>query len=179
MKNSFFFFHQMNPKIRIFLFCPVPENQKPITDFILLQETPFFDWVTFSKKNSEEKVVWLAFLLILTSFFLLLFSSFFPISSFRSFFFICNAFLFILFFTLFSRGFQVKKRFQNSRLFYEEGSWYEGQIWEKPLSLIKNEKLILTQKIQPLLERISYLIIVLFLTTPFSFLLFFFPSSFF
>ena len=46
------------------------------------------------------------------------------------------------------------KKFENAQLFYEEGSWYMGQIWQKPLPIIKNDKLIVTQKVIPLLNRI-------------------------
>ena len=49
---------------------------------------------------------------------------------------------------------QNQKRFNQTRLFYEEGSWYDGQFWEKPLSLVKNDKLISTQKIEPILQRL-------------------------
>jgi hypothetical protein len=45
-------------------------------------------------------------------------------------------------------------KFENAQLFYEEGSWYMGQIWQKPLPIIKNDKLIVTQKVIPLLNRI-------------------------
>jgi len=45
------------------------------------------------------------------------------------------------------RWITINQKFQNSRLIYEEASWYDGQIWEKPFFLIKNDKLISTQKI--------------------------------
>ena len=59
---------------------------------------------------------------------------------------------------------QNQTRFNQTRLFYEEGSWYDGQYWEKPLSLVKNDKLISTQKIEPILQRLykTYIILVFF-----------------
>ena len=48
---------------------------------------------------------------------------------------------------------QVDNRFNTSRLIYEEGSWYTSEIWEKPISLIKSDKLISTQILQPILLR--------------------------
>jgi hypothetical protein len=62
--------------------------------------------------------------------------------------------LIIRFLINFSRWSQLLKRFRSSRLFYEEGSWYDGQYWEKPIELIKNDKLITIQKIKPILIRI-------------------------
>ena len=68
-----------------------------------------------------------------------------------------NYFYIILFYSInflilnfsinFSRWSQLLKRLRNSRLFYEEGSWYDGQYWEKPLELIKNDKLLTSQKL--------------------------------
>jgi hypothetical protein len=33
-----------------------------------------------------------------------------------------------------------KKKFLQVKLVYEEGSWYDGQIWEKPILLLKNDR---------------------------------------
>jgi hypothetical protein len=44
----------------------------------------------------------------------------------------------------FARWKQVEIRLSKSRLFYEEASWYDGQIWEK-LFYFKNDKLLSTQ----------------------------------
>jgi hypothetical protein len=40
----------------------------------------------------------------------------------------------------FARWKQVEIRLSKSRLFYEEASWYDGQIWEN-LFYFKNDKL--------------------------------------
>ena len=69
--------------------------------------------------------------------------------------------LFFLILLIFSRWKQIEKDFNEPRLFYEEASWYDGQIWEKPFSILKNDKLISTQKIKPILERISRTIFTL------------------
>jgi hypothetical protein len=78
-------------------------------------------------------------------------------------------------FFFFLRWKEMKKRFNQARLFYEESSWFDGQIWEKPFFLIKNDQLIATQKIEPILKRLqktlfysSFLNILFFLL--FSFL---------
>jgi len=74
--------------------------------------------------------------------------------------------LITIFLINFLRWTQLLNKFRNSRLFYEEGSWYDGQIWEKPLEVIKNDKLITIQKIKPILKRIkntlSFLIFINF-----------------
>jgi hypothetical protein len=68
----------------------------------------------------------------------------------------------ILFLTLYVNWYQIKSRFDVSRLVYEESSWYDTQIWEKPFLLIKNDKLLKTQKIQPIIQRLSRIILMLF-----------------
>ena len=148
----------MNSNIKIFLLCPVPEEQKPINAYIGLKENQLTNWTTLSKKNYEKKLVSLfSFFFFLVSFFR--FSSF---SDTRYLFewllinsFISLNLLFFLIVLIFSRWKQIEKDFNEPRLFYEEASWYDGQIWEKPFSILKNDKLISTQKIKPILERIS------------------------
>ena len=176
----------MNSTIKIFLLCPVPEDQKPINTYIGLKENQLTNWTTLSKKNYDKKVRSL-----FSSF--LLFVSFCRLPSFqfsnvalrssfvstllnslnfedsRSFFdwllinlSISLTFLFFLVLVIFARWKQIEKEFNQPRLFYEEASWYDGQVWEKPLSILKNDKLISTQKIKPILERISRTMFTLF-----------------
>ena len=165
----------MNSNIKIFLLCPVPEDQKPINAYIGLKENQLTNWTTLSKKNYEKKLVSLFF-------FFFLFISFLRVSSFpdnRYLFewllintFISLNLLFFLVLLVFSRWKQIEKDFNEPRLFYEEASWYDGQIWEKPFSILKNDKLISTQKIKPILERISRTIFTLFSCNLALFLLF-------
>jgi len=144
----------MNSNIKLFLLCPVPEDQKPINEYIGLKENPLTNWTTLSKKNYLGKVIRLSSIIYFL-FSLLTFSE----SSFGLDWIISNIFwttlcLIFFYFVLLWRWNQVKTRFNDSRLFYEEASWYDGQIWEKPFLLIKNDRLISTQKIDPILERL-------------------------
>ena len=50
----------MNTNIKIFLLCPVPEEQKPINVYIGLKENPLTNWTTLSNKNYEKKLVSIA-----------------------------------------------------------------------------------------------------------------------
>ena len=47
----------MNTNIKIFLLCPVPEDQKPINEYIGLKENPLTNWTTLSKKNYLKKIM--------------------------------------------------------------------------------------------------------------------------
>ena len=161
---------RMNSNIKIFLLCPVPEDQKPINTYIGLKENQLTNWTTLSKKNYDKKLRSL-----FSCFFIVVSFCRFPTSFVSSFldsryFFdwllitlaISLTFLFFLLLVIFARWKQVEKEFDEPRLFYEEASWYDGQVWEKPLSILKNDKLISTQKIKPILERISRTMFTLF-----------------
>lgn len=90
----------MKPKlnsIKIFLLCPIPEEQKPIADYI--------QYLSF------QKTLWK------------------------------NPFLFF-------RSYEIQKRLKEPNVFYEEGSWFDGQIWEKPFYVIKNDRLLASQKMK-------------------------------
>ena len=148
----------MNTNIKIFLLCPVPEDQKPINVYIGLKENPLTNWTTLSRKNYEKKLISIGI-----SFFLLV--AILRIGSLEEIdylieWFLTNCmiscgFISFLLLVIFYRWKQVEKEFNQPRIFYEEASWYDGQIWEKPFLILKNDKLISTQKIQPILQRIA------------------------
>ena len=145
----------MNSNIQLFLLCPVPEDQKPINEYIGLKENPLTNWTTLAKKNYNGKIIrWFTFLFTLFSI-----GTSGEIPSVMD-WIVKNIFWTILCFLFFYlvllwRWNQVKIRFNESRLFYEEASWYDGQIWEKPFLLIKNDRLITSQKIDPILNRLG------------------------
>ena len=150
----------MNLNIKIFLLCPIPDDQKPINEYINLKENDFTNLMLLSKKNYFSKI-FINFLIgfVLATPLTFLFnvnSQLFLYNSFYS-----TSFLILNFFINLSRWSHLLKRFRSSRLFYEEGSWYDGQYWEKPLELIKNDKLLTSQKIKPILKRIIKTLIVL------------------
>jgi hypothetical protein len=157
----------MTINIKTFLLCPVPDDQKPINEYLNLKENKFLNWGNLNTNKNKK---------FLAKLFLTFFSFFsigqLQVLSFSSFFEILfNTLVIIQFFLLviLIRWITINEKFQNSRLVYEEASWYDGQIWEKPFFLIKNDKLISTQKIEPILEEI---IKSFFLSLSFLFLVF-------
>jgi len=149
----------MTLDIKIFLLCPIPEDQKPINEYINFKENILTNWTKFSEKKYLKT-------LFLTYFF---FFSFFSIFSFNELIVFNKKNLFdwfltkslLSFFSLFSylnfilfRWITINKKFQTPRLIYEEASWYDSQVWEKPFLLIKNDKLLSSQKIEPIIQRL-------------------------
>jgi hypothetical protein len=157
----------MKPNIKIFLLCPVPENQKPINEYIGLKENFLTNWTTLKKGNYEKKVINLYLTLLGVSFFFTFPNLSFSVNSVLKYIIfnllITNTLILIVFLTFYLNWYQIKNRFEMSRLVYEESSWYDSQVWEKPFLLIKNDKLLKTQKIQPILQRLSRIIIIFFI----------------
>jgi len=161
----------MNLNIKVFLLCPIPDDQKPINEYLNLIENNFSNLLLLSNKNYLFQLF-----LNLVGFFILAtpFSFLFKLENdlfLFNLFFSIN-FLILIFLINFFRWFQVLERFRSSRLFYEEGSWYDGQYWEKPLEIIKNDKLICHQKIKPILTRINRTLIFLLFFTIFIYFTF-------
>lgn len=118
--------NQTNQKITslpIFLLCPVPEEQKPIFQFISLkayflkEEDSFKKFQPFEKKNRKSRFLPFHFDLFQK---------------------IQSVFLFI-------SWKEVEKGFDLPIISYEEASWYDGQIWPKSFFILKKDQLLNTQ----------------------------------
>jgi hypothetical protein len=129
----------MNPNIKFFLLCPIPEDQKPINEYIQLKGNVF---LALLKKNSVPFLFVLLIILMLNKIFLFLF--------------------FILFFFLFFRFYELSKKLIQSRIVYEEASWYDSQIWEKPFIIIKNDKLIYNQFVKKFKKQLFFFLFLFF-----------------
>jgi hypothetical protein len=148
----------MNLNIKIFLLCPVPDDQKPIQEYISFQKNNLINWISFSTPKYRTKILYLFFVFLIGFTFLEIFNS---ISNFSIIPFIgkmCSlSLIFVSVYLLI--GFflwkQLQTKLNEPRLFYEEASWFDGQIWEKPSLILKNDRLLSSQKIQPFLYRIS------------------------
>ena len=150
----------MNSFIKIFLLCPIPEDQKPINEYIGLKNNSFFNRITSLYEISGRKMF---FFLVLGGLFLVVLTN-------QVLFFFNLWFFFLL--IIFFRWNQLKKRFEKAHLFYEEASWYDGQFWEKPFFILKNDRFVSTQQIQPFLEKMGEKILLFFLSNLVFLLLF-------
>lgn len=101
----------MKNSIQIFFLCPIPEEQKPIQQYV--------QWKQAKGEEIKQKNL---FQIIFHSLFLLIF---FPFSYYS--------------------WQQFQNRFLYSRFLYEEASWFDTQIWEKPLLIIKNDRFLQSQ----------------------------------
>lgn len=145
----------MISKLKLILLCPVPEDQKPISEYIGLKENPLTNWTTLSTKNYNTKLF-----SFFTSVFILLSILTFQDREFLGDWILSNLVISLniiltLYFVIIWRWNEVKKRLNQARLFYEEASWYDGQIWEKPFIILKNDRLLVSQKLEPVLRRLT------------------------
>jgi hypothetical protein len=154
----------MNLNIKTFLLCSIPEDQKPINDYIQLKDNFFLNWIQFPQKNYPFQLLKFFFFWFIVIGILLI-DDFFK--NFRFWILITTNLSFFIFFLFFCNTiFQLQTlsdRFIKARLVYEEGSWYDTEIWEKPISIIKNDKLINNQKLLPLISVIKKILIFCFL----------------
>lgn len=170
----------MNFPIQIFLLCPIPEEQKPINEYIVSRDflKSFFGKgiKKIIETNSQKFFHFSVLFFFITS---SIFSSF-PVpvfvlkASFQSFLFLFlfSIVFFFFFFLLFFSWSQLQKRLNQARIFYEEASWFDGQFWQKPFFLLKNDRFLSTQQFQPFLQKV-FTLLLFFFSTNLVFLLFF------
>jgi hypothetical protein len=156
----------MNKKLKFFLFCSIPQNQKPINEYIEIKENKFFNWSLFSEKFFLRQI-----LLLHSFFFLICFFLTFSLDKNLS-----LITLILIFFSVLILYFiweNLNRKLVTARLTYEESSWFDSELWEKETFLLRNDRLISYLKLKPLKKRILRVMIfqsLLILILNFTFL---------
>lgn len=141
--------------LNFLLNCSLPEDHKPIQEYIEAKENPFFRIVFYSSKKYFRTFLTFGSILFFSFFFFLFFTIKTTFSNyfFNSFYFTIVTYCIFLI-SLVLRWNEINNHFSQSHLFYEESSWFDTQIWEKPFFLLKSDKLVSFQKIRPILQRL-------------------------
>ena len=145
-------------------FCPVPSEQQPVNEYQELAESWFFRWVTFSKWQFAFKLtkIWILSLFICIP---ISAASFSPQQEIVAFILSSGlgASLFVTFalIRLYLGWSYIGDRLKKTKIVYEETSWYDGQIWEKPLEFYRRDQLIFQYQVQPILIRLRKSFILL------------------
>jgi hypothetical protein len=152
--------------------CPVPLEQQPIYEYEQLKDSWFFSWATLNTFDYGKKILWLVFWggLFASP---ISWASFPPSKEpilFAVFVGVGSILLTGLITIQFYLGWRyIGDRLEEEQILYEESGWYDGQIWQKPEDIIQRDRLIVTQKVQPILKRLRQtfwtLIIILGLET--------------
>lgn len=141
--------------MKIFILCPIPEENKPMNQYITFKENINLNWILFCNEIYNPKM-FLLYILPWLFLFIKKIVGLFQTTNYSLYFifFLYLAILFSFFLFLFS---EIKKNFHKSYFLYEEGSWYEIQRWQKPVFLIKNDRLLHNQRMSIIQKRtISY-----------------------
>ncbi len=146
------------------IFCPVPSEQQPVNEYQELAQSWFFRWVTLSKWQFALKLmgVWAFSLLISAP---ISAASFFPQEASLPFLLSSGlgASLFVTFalIRLYLGWSYIGDRLKKTKIVYEESSWYDGQVWKKPLEFYRRDQLIFQYQVQPILARLQKSFILL------------------
>ncbi len=139
-------------------FCPVPREQQPEYEYEQLQDSWFLCWPTLPLQTYIKKILWLGFGLLAIAAPIAAVS--FPPTEDPLKFVITSlggsGFLATLFLVRLYLGWSyLRDRLYKAKISYEESGWYDGQIWEKPQSMLDRDRLIVTYEIQPILWRLQ------------------------
>lgn len=143
--------------------CPVPFEQQPLNEYLLLKRSWLFSWSISSRRS---------FILGLFSFFILL--GFLPSIIFyilmrlENFYkvllldlLIDNVIIFFLSVRIYLGLSYILKRLLSAIVFYEESGWYDGQVWVKTSDYLMQDRLIGLYQVMPFILRIKYLFIAI------------------
>jgi hypothetical protein len=118
--------------------CSVPDDQKIINEYIKLKKNNNLKWLNVS----------------VLSFFLLFLITYVFFNFYFEFIFLLGNLYFCFFFYILISWINLSKNLNNSFILYEESSWFDVTLWEKPFYLIKNDRLLNTQRIFSIKKRL-------------------------
>ncbi len=143
--------------------CPVPPPQRPLQQYQELRDSWFFAWPRHSL-NDLLRPLALSWLLILPLT-VLVSSGSWALRHHPLQWLLAGAVTAILLPTLMLLrqwlGWRsIHQRLVSERVEYEESGWYDGQVWEKPLSWRQQDLLVARHQVRPVLKRLRQAITV-------------------
>jgi hypothetical protein len=118
----------------------------------------FFNWPTLNLNDYIIKL--LKFSLIILFFSIPITNYYYYYLEFFSDFILLNFFIVIyseifLLLRIYWGWSYVANRLNNPIVEYEESGWYDGQLWVKPIKILKQDRLIFYYKVVPILNRLK------------------------
>lgn len=139
-------------------FCPVPQEQQPCYEYQQLQDSWFFRWATLKPVDYLKKLLWVSFAMSMiaapiaaVSFLPTKYPLKFLLSSIDGITFLTA----LVISQLYLGWVYIRDRLYKSEISYEESGWYDGQIWLKPESMLRRDRLIVSYEIQPIIDRLK------------------------
>jgi hypothetical protein len=138
--------------------CPVPPEQRPLKEYSQLLDSWFFAWPA-AGTASLCRALLLAWLLALGPC-LLVASGSIPLRHDPPRLLAAGAIAAVLLpLLLLCRQWlgwrYVHRRLLSEKVEYEESGWYDGQVWEKPLSWRQQDLLVARHEVAPVLARLA------------------------
>jgi hypothetical protein len=139
-------------------FCPVPLEQQPLNEYQALRESWFFRWVTFPKFKYARKLalVWVMSLFITAP---IAAASFPPQEATMGFILASvlgsSLFVGVALLRLYLGWSYIGDRLNKEKIIYEESGWYDGQEWQKPVTVLMRDRLIFSYQVKPMLKRLQ------------------------
>lgn len=145
-------------------FCPVPTEQRPINEYEELKNSWFFRWATLTELGYWRKLGWVW----LCGWFIggpISAASFAP-AKYPLQFTLCGSaaagvFVVLVLLRLYLGWCYVSDRLSQGKISYEESGWYDGQIWQKPDSMLARDRLVVTYEVKPILNRLKRTALIL------------------
>ena len=146
--------------------CPVPQDQRPINEYLALKGTFGFSWTAQSKLDyyKDSLKICLTTLTILVLILNANNNSWTNVVEYSVFW---GSFMLFLFYIRIYLGWNyIYTRLMQATVAYEESGWYDGQVWVKTPEILIQDKLAGQYEVKPILNKIkSTLLIFLFLIT--------------
>ncbi len=138
--------------------CPVPKEQIPCEEYKALSESWFFSWALnrnnkLYKNLSYSWIIFFPITLIVSNGSYILKNDPLKLAHY-SIVFSLIAPITLLIRQLLSWNY-ILKRLLSDQIEYEESGWYDGQIWEKPMSYKEKDMLIAKYEVQPIIDLLN------------------------
>ena len=148
--------------------CPVPEEQRPETEYKVLKKSFSFSWAS-SNSSDFFKTLFIILLNIYTISIIIFLSSYkVEFNSYVMFFQVpifANTIFILILLRVYLGWNYVYDRLLSATVTYEESGWYDGQIWVKTNDTLTQDRLIGTYQLLPILKRLQLTIIICSVTT--------------
>lgn len=138
--------------------CPVPEPQRPLQQYEELRDSWFFAWPSRSTAGLLKGL--LGSWLLAMPFTLLIASGSWslrhrPMALVMSAAVVAILLPILLLMRQWLGWRSIHQRLTSERVEYEESGWYDGQVWEKPLSWRQQDLLVAQHQVRPVLNRLK------------------------
>jgi hypothetical protein len=135
--------------------CPVPQEQRPINEYLLLKESFGFSWT--AKDNIEYLTNSIKMYLVTLGLCFLLFNSNSDSLLNNVSYSILGStiILFIVYMRIYLGWNYVYTRLMQSTVAYEESGWYDGQIWVKTPEILIKDKLAGQYAVKPIVTTLQ------------------------